>query len=123
VLLPRFIPLREWTPRNDAQRRYWTVQYPSTALFPMQALVDNVRRRDVRGYDVPTLVFLHDGDEVVDASRTHEWLGRLERSSQSSVALVRMLPTAGEDGHVLAGRIVAPSQTATVRNRIVQFVR
>jgi hypothetical protein len=34
-----------------------------------------------------------------------------------------VMPKAGEDGHVIAGRIVAPSQTATFRDRIVAFVR
>ena len=36
---------------------------------------------------------------------------------------VLVTPKAGEDGHVIAGRIVSPSQTATFRDRIVAFVR
>jgi hypothetical protein len=34
-----------------------------------------------------------------------------------------VVPTDGEDGHVIAGRIVSPSQTSMVRDRIVGFVR
>jgi len=123
VLLPRFIPQREWTPRNEEQRRFWTVKYPSTALFPMQALVEQTRSRSLEGYDVPTLVLYHEGDQVVDASRTQRWLETLATESRAPVEQVRIVPTDGEDGHVIAGRIVAPSQTALVRDRIMGFVR
>lgn len=123
VLLPRFIPQREWTARNDEQRRYWTVKYPSTALFPMQALVEYVRGRDLEGYNVPTLVFFNEGDQVVDAARTRRWLESLSIASLAPVEQVTVVPTEGEDGHVIAGRIVSPSQTTMVRDRIVEFVR
>jgi esterase/lipase len=123
VVLPRFIPQREWTARNDEQRRYWTVKYPSTALFPMQALVENVRGRSLEGYNVPTLVFFHDGDTVVDAARTRRWLEALAMETLAPVEQVQVIPTEGEDGHVIAGRIVSPSQTNMVRDRIVEFVR
>lgn len=123
VLLPRFIPQREWTARNDEQRRFWTVRYPSTALFPMQALVEATRRRSLEGYNVPTLVFYHAGDQVVDAQRTRTWLDALALEARSSIEQVSLTPTDGEDGHVLAGRIVAPSQTNSFRDRIVEFVQ
>lgn len=123
VILPRFIPQREWTARNDEQRRFWTMKYPSTALFPMQALVEDVRGRSLEGYNVPTLVFYHEGDNVVDAERTKRWLGALAMETLAPVEQVQVVPTEGEDGHVIAGRIVAPSQTNMVRDRIVEFVR
>ncbi|WP_053334367.1 alpha/beta hydrolase [Gemmatimonas phototrophica] len=123
VLLPRFIPQREWTARNDEQRRFWTMKYPSTALFPMQALVEHTRSQSLKGYNVPTLVFFHENDQVVDAARTHRWIDALAMETLSSVEQVSIIPTDGEDGHVLAGRIVAPSQTNTVRDKIVEFVR
>ncbi|WP_396215531.1 alpha/beta hydrolase [Gemmatimonas sp.] len=123
VLLPRLIPSREWTPRNDEQRRFWTVKYPSTALFPMQALVKHTRARALVGYNVPTLVFFNTSDEVVDAERTKQWLDALGTEALSKVEQVSITPTEGEDGHVLVGRIVSPSQTNGVRDRIVAFIR
>ena len=123
VILPRFIPQREWTARNDEQRRFWTVKYPSTALFPMQALVEDVRSRSLTGYNVPTLVFYHEGDQVVDALRTKRWLESLSKETLAPVEQALVMPTEGEDGHVIAGRIVSPSQTSRVRDRIVEFVR
>ncbi len=123
VVLPRFIPAREWTPRNDAQRRYWTVRYPSTALFPMQALVEHVRAIDVRAYNTPTLVFQNENDDVVDARRTHAWVAQVHAATDTRVDVVPVTPEANEDGHVLAGRVVSPSQTATFVERILQFVK
>jgi len=123
VILPRFIPQREWTARNDEQRRFWTVKYPSTSLFPMQALVEDVRGRSLTGYNVPTLVIYHEGDGVVDAARTKRWLAALALETLAPVEQVLVVPTDGEDGHVIAGRIVSPSQTNRVRDRIVEFVR
>lgn len=78
VILPRFIPQREWTATNDEQKRFWTVRYPSTVLFPMQALVEHVRELPLTGYDTPTLVFYNEADQVVDAKRTTTWLDALD---------------------------------------------
>ncbi|MFY7922716.1 MAG: alpha/beta hydrolase [Gemmatimonas sp.] len=123
VLLPRLIPSREWTPRNDEQRRFWTVKYPSTALFPMQALVEDTRARPLAEYKVPTLAFFNPDDHVVDARRIKDWLDALALESRAPVKQVTITPTAGEDGHVIAGRIVSPSQTDGMRDRIVAFIR
>ena len=123
VVLPRFIPQREWVAKNDEQKRFWTMRYPSTALFPMQALVEHVREASLNDYDVPTLALYHEGDQVVDAKRTTSWLDALDAVGRVKAERVRVTPAADEDGHVIAGRIVSPSQTATFRDRIVTFVR
>lgn len=123
VVLPRFIPQREWVAKNEEQKRFWTVRYPSTALFPMQALVEHVREASVNDYDVPTLALYNQGDQVVDAGRTTTWLDALDSKGRVKAERVLVTPKAGEDGHVIAGRIVSPSQTDPFRDRIVAFVR
>ncbi|MBY0492183.1 MAG: alpha/beta hydrolase [Gemmatimonadaceae bacterium] len=123
VILPRFIPQRTWKARNDEQTRYWTVSYPSTALFPMQALVERVRSAYFTTFVVPTLVFNNHDDQVVDAARTDAWVARARQATNVPVRQQLVVPTAGEDGHVIAGRIVAPSQTATFVQQITDFVR
>jgi hypothetical protein len=89
----------------------------------MQALVKHTRARSLASYNVPTLVFFNTNDEVVDAARTTQWLDALAVETLSKVEQVSIIPTEGEDGHVLAGRIVSPSQTGGMRDRIVSFVR
>jgi len=123
VVLPLFMPDRQWSPRNDEQRLYWNVRYPIQALFPMQALVEHVRDRSLDGYAIPTLTFFNTDDQVIDVARMFTWLDALDSASTAPVQRVQVLPTQGEDGHVLAGRIVAPSQTTSFRDRIVAFIR
>ncbi len=122
-VLPVFIPYREWTPRNAEQARFWTTRYPSRALFPMQALVEHVRDQSLEGYNTPTLVFYNPDDNVVNAERIATWLDDLASRTSAPVQQVRITPTADEDAHVLAGRIVSPSQTAKMRDSIMAFMR
>jgi len=123
AVLPLFIPEREWTPRSDEQRRFWTVKYPSAPLFPMQALVEHTRSRELAGYTTPTLTFYNAADNVVDASRTLAWLDQLQALGTVREMRRAITPAAGEDDHVIVGRIVAPSQTAGFVETIVRFVR
>jgi alpha-beta hydrolase superfamily lysophospholipase len=124
VVLSRMLPWREWAPRSPEQGRYWTTRYPSAALFPMQALVEVVRARPLAGFRVPTLLFVHANDHVVDAARTAAWVARLRAESPAArVTEVAVVPKEGEDGHVVVGRILAPSQVMGFRDEIVRFVR
>lgn len=124
TVLPRMIPWQEWKPRAPEHGRYWTTRYPSAALFPMQALVEVVRDKPLAGYGVPTLLFVHANDHVVDATRTAAWVTRLRAESPSArVTEVAVVPQQGEDGHVVVGRILAPSRVAGFRDEIIRFVR
>ncbi len=123
VLLPRLIPFRESTSGNEGRRRFWTTKYPTAALFPMQALVEDTRARTVSGYSTPTLTFYNANDRVVDALRTLAWLDRVKALGTVREERVLVTPAENEDGHVLAGRITAPSQTNGLAVRIAEFVR
>ena len=123
VVLPLFIPQREWKAKNEEQKRFWTMRYPSAALFPMQALVEHVRDASLNSYDVQTLAFYNESDNVVDAKRTTAWLDALDAAGRVKAERVQVIPSNGEDGHVIVGRIVSPSQTSRFRDRIVAFVR
>ena len=123
VVLPRLIPTYSWTPRNEAHGRYWTTSYPSRALFPMTALVDAVNELPLRDWTTPTLMLYNPADPVVDAAAATAWLDRLRGSTTARVESQPITPIPGEDGHVIAGRITAPSQVAPFVERVVRFVR
>jgi acetyl esterase/lipase len=90
----------------------------------MQALVEVVRDKPLAGYRAPTLLFVHANDHVVDAARTAAWVARLRAASPSvRVTEVPVVPRDGEDGHVVVGRILAPSRVEGFREEIVRFVR
>lgn len=119
VLLPVLIPERSWTPRNPEHARYWTSTYPLGALFPMQALVEEVQATDPARLTVPTLFVYNPNDDVIDAAKVDDWFARLPLASK---ARIQPQPAANEDAHVLAGRILSPSQTEPLRAQIVQFL-
>ena len=123
VVLPRLIPSYSWTPRNEAHGRYWTTSYPSRALFPMTALVDAVHALPLREWTIPTLLLYNRADPVVDASAIEAFASRLGEEAPARVEVEPITPASGEDGHVIAGRITAPSQVTPFVDRIVRFVR
>lgn len=123
VLVPKVIPTHTWPARNADQARYWTTSYSSRALFPMVALVKAMNERTLDDWTTPTLVFATDEDAVVETLETRKWLDRLRASSTARIEDVTVIPSRGEDNHVLVGRITAPSQIDTFVNRILRFVR
>lgn len=123
-ILTPFIPTRSWTAMNPEHARYWTTTYPSHALFPMQALVEATRDRNLTDYDTPTLVVFSATDSVVDPKRTRTWMRRLhDDMPKTPLDSLLVVPRAREDDHVIVGRITAPTQVAPVRDAIVSFVR
>jgi esterase/lipase len=120
TLLPRVMPERAWSSRNAEQERYWTTRYPTAALFPLAALVADVRSEDASRIVTPTLVFTNRTDNVVDASATAAFLDRM---TNARVERVDVIPATGEDLHVLVGRIVSPSQVTPFLARTLSFVR
>jgi esterase/lipase len=118
-LLPRIIPERHWSSNNAEQERYWTTTYPSTALFPLAALVKDVRSLDASRITTPMLVFTNRGDNVVDAAATSAFLDRVRNAR---VERVDVVPAPGEDRHVIVGRIVSPSQVPRFVGRALEFV-
>ncbi len=123
VVLPRLIPTYSWTPRNEAHGRYWTTTYPSAALFPMTALVDALSDQPLRDWTTPTLILYNPADPVVDGSAITSFVARLRDQTPARVEAAPITPVSGEDGHVIAGRITAPSQVAPFVDRIVRFIR
>ena len=119
-ILPRVIPERHWTSHNAEQERYWTTTYPSTVLFPMAGLVSHVRHTDPARYTTPTLLFTNAGDDVVDAGATATFFDGVHNAAVERVAIT---PRAGEDHHVIVGRIVSPSQVTPFLERTLTFLR
>jgi esterase/lipase len=119
MILPLFIPMREWTPRNEQQQKYWTTSYPSKALFPMQALVEYVREIDASKVQTPTMFIYNEADDVIDANEVRAFYDKLSNQKKT----LTITPKDGEDAHVIAGDIVSPSQTKVVEEQILSFIR
>lgn len=112
--------MRGWTPADPREAHAWTTRYPTRALFPMMALVDQVRTSDMSAFRTPLLLLYSEQDKTVDPQLVREVFARMPAANKKAVA-VDYSESAGQ--HVLAGDIRAPKATAPMADAIVQWVR
>jgi pimeloyl-ACP methyl ester carboxylesterase len=110
---------RSFEPVNEAQAKWWTTSYPSTAVFPMGALLQTVSDIDYARIKVPALFILSPNDKVVVPAITQKvhqsWGGPKE---------IMLLKEVGDpSAHVVAGDILSPDNTAPVTQAIVDFLK
>ncbi|MDD9978555.1 MAG: alpha/beta hydrolase, partial [Boseongicola sp.] len=97
---------RSFEPMNEGHAKWWTTAYPSTALFPMAAIVKHAFEADYASVGTPALFLFADSDQVVDHRATREvaskWGGE--------VTIETVVPGAGDDPlhHVISGDILSP---------------
>ncbi|TXB71318.1 alpha/beta fold hydrolase [Paracoccus aurantiacus] len=107
---------RCFEPRNDRHREYWTSCYPTVALLPMAALLDEAKKGSFADAHQPLLALFSKDDQVVDADATRavlqSWGGKVTEAE------VTLGPGDDPSGHVIAGDILSPGQTAPVATRI-----
>ena len=107
---------RCFDPASDRQREFWTVCYPMVATLPMAALVAEAAGSNYAEAKQPLLVLWSDADQVVDPAAMQKalsnWGGQVTR--------LPVVTGPGDDasGHVIAGDIMSPGQTAPVATRI-----
>ncbi|SPH17070.1 hypothetical protein DEA8626_00584 [Defluviimonas aquaemixtae] len=112
---------RCFEPRNEAQARFWTTCYPTTALMPMAALAAHAGGADYSGVQVPALFIFSREDQVVSATATE----RVASDWGGAVEILAVEPGRGDDplAHVIAGDALSPSMTAPLAARIVNWAK
>ena len=95
-------------PRNAAEAQAWTSPYPTQAVFPMMALVKQVRQSDLSAFTAPVLVLYAEGDQTVDPAQTKAAFARLGSAQKT---LLRVDDSESPGQHVLAGERLAPRST------------
>jgi len=93
----------------------WTERYDTRALFPMMALVRQVRQAELARFVAPVLVLYAEGDQTVDPAQTRAVFEHLG-SPHKVLQLVDDSEAVGQ--HVLAGDIRAPRSTEPMAARI-----
>jgi alpha-beta hydrolase superfamily lysophospholipase len=100
---------RNFVPQNAEQARYWTLRYPTSALFPMAALVRHARGLDLGAARMPALILYSAQDQVIDtgavAKLASAWGGAVR------IEAFEMQPGDDAHSHVIAGDILSPGQT------------
>ena len=123
---------RQWVPlvigaeqqgiaRNDLHARYWTMNYPTTALMPMAAIVAAVDQESFDDVDIPALFYYSRQDQVVAPDKTAEFARSWGGASTTLIASL----TADDDkfSHIIAGDIVSPNQTASAADHILAWIK
>lgn len=113
-------PVRGWTPDSPDEANAWTSRYATRAIFPMMALVKEVRESKLAAIQTPLLMLYSESDEVVDPQESKAAFTRIG-STVKSLQVVDYSTSKGQ--HVLAGSIKAPTAVAPMADSIVQWVK
>lgn len=112
---------RSFEPSGPEHAKWWTTRYPTSALYPMGALMRYVRGLDPTKATVPALFITSPEDRVIDPDTTADIAARWGAAAR----LEHPVLTAADDPwhHVLAGRVLSPSQTAPMVAMILDWAR
>lgn len=112
---------RVFEPFNAAHAAYWTVRYPTEALYPMGDAIRAVRTAKLGQIKAPGLFLYAEADKVVSPSETRKVMARWGGTVTSK--LFTMGPEDDLNSHVIAGDVLSPSQTDGAAETIVEWLR
>lgn len=110
---------RSFEPSNDAHAKGWTTRYPSSAIFPMAALLRLVSEMDKSKATAPHFFIYSEKDSVVEYGEIEKvrnsWGGETEK----------MIINDSKDphNHVIAGDILSPNTTERTTTAITDWVK
>ncbi len=104
---------------GDAHGAYWTTRYPTRAVYTMGDAVRAVRRADLGHIMTPAFFAVNDADQVVSPKQTRKVIARWGGRTY----LHTLVQTPDDDvmGHVMAGDVFSPKQTAPLAAAILRW--
>lgn len=112
---------RSFEATSPDHARFWTNSYPTVALLPMAASVQAAAALAHDKMSVPALFVFDDLDQVIDHTVTRkvaaQWGGR------SDLHVVDLGPDDDPGRHVIAGRVMSPSQTDPMANKVLNWLK
>jgi esterase/lipase len=112
---------RKFEPINEGHSAYWTTSYPTEALYPMADAVRAARHADLSQITTPGLFVMNEDDRVVSPKLTRKTMARW--GGVTTEHIVTPGPGDDENGHVMAGDVFSPNQTAPLAQRISAWLR
>jgi esterase/lipase len=106
---------------SDQHEQFWTTRYPTKAVKPMGDAIRAVMRANVSEIQTPMFMAVNADDEVIDPVRARKvmlkWGGPVYKQA--------LKQTEDDDamGHVMAGDVFSPGQTAPLVARIVEWAQ
>ena len=108
-------------PRNELDKKFWTLSYPTKALIPMARLVKKINNQDFSNVNNPALFYFSMDDKVVEPKKTirfsKNWGGKTKTIN------VKMSEFDDKYSHVIAGYILSPMQTEFARKEMVKWIK
>ena len=108
-------------PRNDLNKKYWTMSYPTNALIPMAKLVREVNKKDYSAVKKPALFYFSMEDKVVNPHKIKEFITKW--GGNSTTKIVKLSNKDDKFSHVLAGDIISPNQTDHAKKTMVNWIK
>ena len=109
---------REWEPKTDMHRKWWTYSYPSRAIFPVTAMLKTVKQYDLSTIKVPALFFYSPADTVVDIGEIEKAIERWGGPTET----VRINDLSDNSNHVIMGDALNPEQNASSTAKIIKWI-
>ncbi|MBU2992829.1 alpha/beta fold hydrolase [Octadecabacter sp. 1_MG-2023] len=108
-------------PRSDAHEKYWTINYDTQAVFTMEDAVSDALSQPIESITRPAYFALCDADRVVHPAKIRAVMARWAGPTKEDVLVQG--PDDDTDGHVMAGDVMSPRQTAPLADRIITWLR
>ena len=108
-------------PRNELDKKFWTLSYPTKSLIPMARLVKKINNEDFSNVNNPALFYFSMDDKVVEPKKTvkfsKNWGGKTKTIN------VKMSEFDDKYSHVIAGDILSPQHTNNARKKMVRWIK
>ena len=108
-------------PRNELNKKFWTMSYPTNALIPMSKLIKEVNKNDYSTVDKPALFYFSMEDKVVDPNKIKKFISNW--GGKITTKIVRLSSKDDKFSHVLAGDIISPYQTEHAKLIMVNWIK
>lgn len=112
---------RSFPEKSPEHRAYWTLSYPTQAVYTMAQAVRAVMQSDrIESIQTPAFFAFNGADQVVSAAKTKRVMARWD----GPVVAHHLHQTTHDDamGHLMAGDIFSPQQTAPLADEILRWI-
>ena len=105
---------------SDEHAALWTIKYDTQAVFTMGDAVRASLGSGIEAIQTPAYFAFNENDQVVSPKRTREVMARW--AGPVALDILVQGPSDDKMGHVMAGDVFSPTQTAPVADRIIAWV-
>ena len=111
---------RSFAPISEAHTAFWTPKYPIEAVYPMADAVRAVRHADLQSITTPAMFAYNEADQDVHPTDIKKVISRW--GAPVYVKLLEQGPDDDEMGHVMAGDVFSPKQTAPLAASVTAWL-